>query len=92
MLRRGQGGTPGESGRAGSGGAGSDAGPGGTGSRGGGPGDLGPGGAGTGDEAGNLRRRDVRWMSSGLVVAVGTGVGNVLAYGCNLALSRGLGP
>jgi len=30
--------------------------------------------------------------SAGLLVAVGTGVGNVLAYGFNLVLSRGLGP
>jgi O-antigen/teichoic acid export membrane protein len=34
----------------------------------------------------------MRALSSGLLVAVGTGVGNVLAYGFNLALSRGLGP
>ncbi|MBS2540162.1 hypothetical protein KGQ20_46235, partial [Catenulispora sp. NF23] len=30
--------------------------------------------------------------SAGLLVAVGTGLGNVLAYGFNLVLSRGLGP
>lgn len=30
--------------------------------------------------------------SAGLLVAIGTGVGNVLAYGFNLVLSRGLGP
>jgi len=33
-----------------------------------------------------------RMASAGLLVAVGTGVGNVLAYGFNLVLSRGLGP
>ncbi|NUP53835.1 MAG: hypothetical protein HOW97_41915 [Catenulispora sp.] len=33
-----------------------------------------------------------RTASAGLLVAVGTGVGNVLAYGFNLVLSRGLGP
>ncbi|MFL6111750.1 MAG: hypothetical protein ACJ786_10410, partial [Catenulispora sp.] len=40
------------------------------------------------------RRRPAvgRSASAGLLVAVGTGVGNVLAYGFNLVLSRGLGP
>ena len=38
------------------------------------------------------RSTGVRLLSSGLVVALGTGLGNVLAYGFNLALSRGLGP
>ncbi|MBW8806357.1 MAG: hypothetical protein JF587_21275 [Catenulisporales bacterium] len=33
-----------------------------------------------------------RTASAGLLVAVGTGFGNVLAYGFNLVLSRGLGP
>ncbi|NUR25797.1 MAG: hypothetical protein HOV83_08110 [Catenulispora sp.] len=33
-----------------------------------------------------------RTASAGLLVAVGTGVGNVFAYGFNLVLSRGLGP
>jgi O-antigen/teichoic acid export membrane protein len=33
-----------------------------------------------------------RTASAGLLVAVGTGIGNVLAYGFNLVLSRGLGP
>ena len=38
------------------------------------------------------RRGGGRNASAGLVVAVGTGLGNVLAYGFNLVLSRGLGP
>ncbi|MEZ0112727.1 hypothetical protein ABH920_006750 [Catenulispora sp. EB89] len=38
------------------------------------------------------RRGSGRTASAGLVVAVGTGLGNVLAYGFNLVLSRGLGP
>src|SRR5260221_5560637 len=33
-----------------------------------------------------------RLASAGLLVAVGTMTGNVLAYGFNLVLSRGLGP
>jgi hypothetical protein len=38
------------------------------------------------------RRAGGQTASAGLVVAVGTGAGNVLAYGFNLVLSRGLGP
>jgi hypothetical protein len=38
------------------------------------------------------RRAGGRAASAGLLVAVGTGLGNVLAYGFNLVLSRGLGP
>ena len=62
----------------------------------GGPGGSGGSGgsAGSGGEevSGGPGRSGVRVLSSGLVVAVGTGLGNVLAYGFNLALSRGLGP
>ncbi|GAA1970132.1 hypothetical protein [Catenulispora subtropica] len=43
---------------------------------------------GTGARPAGMRKT----ASAGLLVAVGTGVGNVLAYGFNLVLSRGLGP
>ena len=43
-------------------------------------------------DAGVPRRGGGHTASAGLLVAVGTGVGNVLAYGFNLVLSRGLGP
>ncbi|MEY9908818.1 hypothetical protein ABIA35_005051 [Catenulispora sp. MAP12-49] len=45
-----------------------------------------------GQDSGGPRRGGRRTASAGLLVAVGTGVGNVLAYGFNLVLSRGLGP
>lgn len=47
-----------------------------------------------GDERadGGARGGSGRMASAGLLVAAGTGVGNVLAYGFNLVLSRGLGP
>jgi O-antigen/teichoic acid export membrane protein len=54
--------------------------------------DATPGGADEPGGQGRPERRGMRVLSSGLVVAVGTGLGNVLAYGFNLALSRGLGP
>ncbi|MEY9932059.1 hypothetical protein ABH926_006708 [Catenulispora sp. GP43] len=44
------------------------------------------------DSGGPRRGGGGRTASAGLLVAVGTGVGNVLAYGFNLVLSRGLGP
>ena len=44
------------------------------------------------DAEGPRRGGGGRVASAGLLVAVGTGVGNVLAYGFNLVLSRGLGP
>ena len=48
--------------------------------------------AGNGPAAEGSRRGSGQTASAGLVVAVGTGLGNVLAYGFNLVLSRGLGP
>jgi O-antigen/teichoic acid export membrane protein len=42
--------------------------------------------------SGDARRRGGRMASASLLVAVGTGIGNVLAYAFNLVLSRGLGP